>query len=329
MKQEVVTLTPLSGKKAFLFVTGGFEFQPGYVMAQYATGGIGPGPISTLNIRDVADDVNAVVRDANANEITFYTVDASGLQPDVEGAAGAESLGQRSATSFDPFGTRPAVSFLARQDRQNGLQILARETGGLALLNTNGFDKGLERVYRAVSSYYSIGLNLTGLATGKYEDVRVEVRRPGVTIAARRGFQPRPEALVIADRARATMGTDLSYTGIPVQLQTKPPTPSKKNYLVPLTVLVPASGLTFVPDGDKATARAEYYIGSVDDKGRMSDVSRQESTFQVSKDQIQPNSLLRFDAQLETRKGNVRVVVNVRDAASGKMGTARANLRVE
>lgn len=330
MKQEVVTLTPLSGKKAFLFVTGGFEFQPGYVMAQYATGGIGPGPISTLNIRDVADDVNAVVRDANANEITFYTVDASGLQPDVEGAAGADSLGQRSATSFDPFGNRPAVSFIARQDRQNGIQILARETGGLALLNTNGFDKGLDRVYRAVSSYYSIGVNLSGLATtGKYEDLRVDVRRPGVTVAARRGFQPRPEAVVIADRARATMVTDLSYTGISVQLQTKPPTPSKKNYLVPLTVLVPASGLTFVPDGDKATARAEYYIGSVDDKGRKSEVSRQESTFEVPKDQIQPNALLRFDAQLETRKGNVRIVVNVRDAASGKMGTARANLRVE
>ena len=41
MKQELVTLTPLNGKKAFLFVTGGFEYQPGYVMAQYATGGIG------------------------------------------------------------------------------------------------------------------------------------------------------------------------------------------------------------------------------------------------------------------------------------------------
>ncbi len=38
---------------------------------------------------------------------------------------------------------------------------------------------------------------------------------------------------------------------------------------------------------------------------------------------------MRFDAQLQTRKGNVRVVVNVRDTVSGKMGTARANLRVE
>ena len=329
MKQELVTLTPLRGKKAFLFITGGFESQPGYVMAQYASGGIGPSPISSISLRDVSDDLNAVIRRANGNEITFYTVDASGLTPEGEGAAGADSLGSRQGASFDPFGTRPAVSFIARQDRQSGLQLLARDTGGLALLNTNDFGKGLSRVYSDVSTYYSLGVKLSGLATTKYEEVRVEVSRPGTTVRARRGFEARPEVDVIRDRAMATMGTDLSYGGIPVQLQTKPATEGKKYPVVPITVLVPASALTFVPEGDKATARAEYYIGSIDDKGRMSDVSRQESSFQMPVGQEKTSAMLRFDAQLETRKGNVRLVVNVRDAVSGKMGTARASLRVE
>lgn len=329
MKQELVTLTPLNGKKAFLFVTGGFEFQPGWVMSQYATGGFGPGSISAMNVRDVSADVDAVVRSANGNEITFFTVDASGLTLESEGAAGAETLSGRQGVAFDPLGTRPAVSFIARQDRQNGLQILARETGGLALLNTNDFDQGLSQVYRAVSTYYSVGVNLSGLAAGKYEDIRVEVNRPGVTARARRGFESRPEADLVSDRARATMGTDLSYTGIPVQLKIRPATEQKKYFLVPVTVLVPASALTFVPEGDKSTARVEYYIGSVDDKGRMSDVNRQQSTFQVPPDQANSSAMLGFQAQLQTRKGNVRIVVNVRDSATGKMGTARASLRVE
>ena len=42
-----------------------------------------------------------------------------------------------------------------------------------------------------------------------------------------------------------------------------------------------------------------------------------------------PAAMLRFDARLQVRKGNVRIVVNVRDAATGKMGTARRSLRVE
>ena len=329
MKQELVTLTPLNGKKAFLFVTGGFEFQPGWVMAQYASGGFGPAPISAINLRDVSGDVNAVVQKANGDEITFYTIDASGLTPEGEPASGGETVASRQGASFDPFGTRPAVSFIARQDRQNGLQILARETGGLALLNTNDFERGLSRVYRDVSTYYTVGVNLSGLPSGKYQDVRVEVNRPGVTVRARRGFEARPESEIVRNRALATLGTDLSYTGIPVQLQTRPATEDKKYYVVPLTVLVPASALTFVPEGDKTVAHAEYYIGSIDDKGRTSEVARQESSFQVPPDQAKSSSMLRFDAQLQTRKGNIRIVVNVRDAASGKMGTARASLRVE
>ena len=37
-----------------------------------------------------------------------------------------------------------------------------------------------------------------------------------------------------------------------------PATPDKKNYLLPITVLVPADTLTFVPQGDKESARAEF-----------------------------------------------------------------------
>ena len=39
--------------------------------------------------------------------------------------------------------------------------------------------------------------------------------------------------------------------------------------------------------------------------------------------------MLRYSAQLQTKKGNYRIVVNVRDVASGKMGTARANVHIE
>jgi hypothetical protein len=36
-----------------------------------------------------------------------------------------------------------------------------------------------------------------------------------------------------------------------------------------------------------------------------------------------------YNATLQTRKGNQRIVVNLRDRASGKMGTAKADVRIE
>ena len=54
IQSELVTLTPLNGKKAFLFLSGGFEYQPGYVMAQYASGNYLP-TMANINVRDISE----------------------------------------------------------------------------------------------------------------------------------------------------------------------------------------------------------------------------------------------------------------------------------
>jgi hypothetical protein len=60
----------------------------------------------------------------------------------------------------------------------------------------------------------------------------------------------------------------------------------------------------------------------------MSDISKEEATFTLpeGKDDTMP---LVYSATLTTRKGNHRIVVNIRDKVTGKMGTAKADLRVE
>jgi hypothetical protein len=39
--------------------------------------------------------------------------------------------------------------------------------------------------------------------------------------------------------------------------------------------------------------------------------------------------MLQYKTNLETRKGNHRIVVSVRDRATGRTGTATADIRVE
>ena len=322
MQSELVTLTPLNGKRAFLFLSGGFEYQPGWIMAQYAGGNFASTGLINVNIRDVPTRISAMVQRANADQVTFYTVDATGLTAD--GTPASES-----SPSLNTFQQRPSLGFQARQDRQNGMQEMAVETGGIALLNTNDFQAGLSRVYQQVSTYYTLGVTLSKLGITGYQKVDVAVSRPGVTVRARKGFEPLSESQRVALRARATMETDLSYSGIPARVEVAAPTPDKKYFVLPMTVLIPAHALTFVPDGAKETARAEFYIGSVDEKGNTSDLSRQETTFQIEAGKSKADTVLRYSAQLQTKKGNYRIVVNVRDVASGKLGTARANVHVE
>ena len=72
VNSELATLAPLAGKKAFIFVSGGFEFQPGYAMASYA---LGQTNRLALETRNFSQELEQIVRRANAAEITFYTVD--------------------------------------------------------------------------------------------------------------------------------------------------------------------------------------------------------------------------------------------------------------
>jgi VWFA-related protein len=311
---ELATLSPLAGKKAFLFVSGGFEFQPGYAMATYA---LGPASLLALDVRNMGPELDELARRANASEITFYTIDARGLT--------GEGI---SASNDDPLMSRPGVSFLARQDSQEGMMHLARETGGLALLNSNDLRQGLSRIYQDTSMYYSLGITLSKLPAASYQDVRVEVNRPGAVVRARRGYAARTEEDRARDRVQATLKTNLAYGAIPMTLRTAPATKQGGKFTVPISVTLPATALTFVPEGAERRATADVAIGVMDDAGRMSDISRQEATFTLPEGKNDSEPLV-YTATLQTRKGNQRIVVNLRDRASGKMGTAKADVRIE
>ncbi len=314
MSAELTTLTALPGKRAFLLISGGFDMQPGSAMMQYA---VGTFSLQSYDTGNMGSEIEALVRRANATDVTFYTVDARGLT-----AEGATAGGD------DPLLNRPGVSFFARQDSQAGLQTLATETGGIALLNTNGLTNGLERIYEDASTYYSVGVNLSTLPGSGFRNVRVTVTRPGLSVRSRRSFAPRSPVERGGDVAQAALRSNIQYRGIPVQLSTAPATKDKKYYTMPVVVSVPASALTFLPEGSSRKATADVYIGVMDDAGRMSEIGRQEASFTLPPD-APANAPVRYTATLQMRKGNARLVVNVRDRETGRMGTARADVHVE
>ena len=60
----------------------------------------------------------------------------------------------------------------------------------------------------------------------------------------------------------------------------------------------------------------------------MSEISKNEATFTLPAGRDETTPLV-YNATLTTRKGNHRIVVNVRDKVTGRMGTAKADLRIE
>jgi hypothetical protein len=85
------------------------------------------------------------------------------------------------------------------------LQTLAENTDGIAIVNSNNIEAGLKRVVDDLTSYYLLGYYSTNAKSdGKFRKISVRVKRPGVTVRARRGYRAPTAEEVAARVAGAT-----------------------------------------------------------------------------------------------------------------------------
>jgi len=90
---------------------------------------------------DLAIELNELTREANRANATFYSIDPRGL------VAGQDLDEQVDPTEWE--------SHLRKS--QDSLRVLAEQTGGIAVVNTNDFDKALKRIDAETSDYYVLG----------------------------------------------------------------------------------------------------------------------------------------------------------------------------
>jgi len=131
-----------------------------------------------LHLREVYDL-------ANRNNVAIYAVDPRGLP----------------VSEFDL--SQPAVA--GELDRQylnstmDTLRLLAEQTDGRAIVNRNDLAAGMTQIVRDTSAYYLLGYTSTQAPTdGRFHEIKVQVKRPGVQVRARRGYW----ALTTEDVAR-------------------------------------------------------------------------------------------------------------------------------
>lgn len=124
-----------------------------------------------MDIRMLMRDVTT---DANRNNVSMYMLDPRGL-------AGFE------------FDINEGVGLTADADSlrstQDSLRVMADETDGRAIVNRNDLGGGLAQMMRDASAYYLLGYSSNAAPTdGRFHQIRVKVKRPGIEVRARRGY---------------------------------------------------------------------------------------------------------------------------------------------
>jgi len=136
----------------------------------------------TFSDAELAFELGEITRSANRANTTIYTIDPRGL------VAGADIDEQ-----VDPMEWGNYV-----RKSQDSLRVLAEETGGVAVVNMNDFDKALKNIDAASSDYYVLGYYSSNPDVNKRRrQLEVKVTRKDLNVFSRKEYvlrAPKPPA---------------------------------------------------------------------------------------------------------------------------------------
>jgi VWFA-related protein len=133
---------------------------------------------------DMREWVKQITDVAARSDVRFSTLDARGLMRDPR--LQNQLSGEQPLSGASDFGL---TSIDANVDV---LTSLALETGGALHRNRNDLGPALELIARETGTHYVLGYRPLRAFDGSFRRIEVRVRRPGVTVRARRGYVASP-----------------------------------------------------------------------------------------------------------------------------------------
>jgi VWFA-related protein len=136
------------------------------------------------------DDIRKTADLLTAGQVAIYPIAAEGLSPDSAFQANDKEIGEKRGQ----FAMRDQIRNLRtggadRDSNHSAMDELAKQTGGQAFYNTNGFNDVLTRVVNNGTRYYSLAYTPENPKPDrKYRRIQVKLLQGKDTLAYRRGY---------------------------------------------------------------------------------------------------------------------------------------------
>jgi VWFA-related protein len=229
IKNTLNGLAGIKGRKIFVYVSEGLPSTAGMelfdaVQRKYAE------KASTLEAfeYDLNSKYATIIQTANAQGVSIWPLDASGLSVDEMVTAENRS-----------FQTRPN-DFMMRQNSQGPLLTMAEETGGVASVNSNSWKAKLDELASDFSNFYSLGYRTSRSAVDRPHAVAVNVKRKGMHVRYRKSYLEKTPETQAAESVLASLfyPRDDNPLGIHVSVGAQKPYDNEV-FSVPVRVSVP------------------------------------------------------------------------------------------
>ncbi len=338
----VTTLGGVHGRKAVVHVSSGLPQQSGLSVFTYLVEQVCPATDSTFmrNASEAtmaatgfnqASRFNLVTAHANANRVTIFPVDAAGLRT----PTGDISLAGEGLTFGDRAEPSARNDLLFVTNAQDGLFLLAEETGGKALVNSNDLTELMDDVALELSSGYSLGFLLTDRRPGQVRQVEVRLAAAAKArhrrIRYRRSFRDKPLEERLAERllSVAHLGGEENPLGAVLHFLPSE-SPGRKLHGLSVGVTVPKEAATLVPgpDGTPPRGALRLWLVAVDDEKGTRTTVRQRGVRVGGGGVTATAGAFRFEVDLTLPEGDYAVAVGVRNETTGAVSLLRSAVSV-
>jgi VWFA-related protein len=323
LKDLVGSLAGLPGRKAILYVSDGLELVPGEDVFNALQEKFTDASNVILESRtwDLTRRFQELIASANANRISFYTVDAGGLR--VSTNVSAEQA-QPGASSY--------VDSIYWTNLQGSIQMMAERTGGVAIINTNDPGKGLQVIAADFKNFYSLGYSPAHGGDGRYHKIDVRLKnRKDLVVRHRDGFRDKTVQSRMSDGVTSALFFDVESN--PLDLAIERGAEKRRDdghYEVSIAVKIPIGKLVLVPEGDKQVAHVRLFFAAMDDKGGISEVQESQFPIEIPAAEVAEATTKswRYDVPLVMREGPQKLAVGLRDELGQVSSFAVRTIRV-
>ncbi len=292
------------GRKVMLLLSGGWPYNPGQWLID------DPDRYVYTNILAGGDEIyRPLIETANRLSYTLYPIDVPGLDADDSFSA------DRSANDIDFDRAR----FDDRErEEETTLHNLARQTGGKALVDGAAAD-AFQRVHEDTRSYYWIGFTPDWKGDDEAHKVKIETRRKGQKARTRRGFSDlsRQTEVTMMVESALLFGDPPGAAPLGASIG-KGRRAGRGKLQVPLRVVIPIDGLTFLPVEGGFQADTELRVAVLDEDGNTSEIPVIPLEFKTTKPPGEGRVTV-FETSMKVRQKKHELVVSLYDKPSGKI----------
>ncbi len=321
------------------YVVRGMRELPGRKSIMLLSDGFMLFTVDGLGFRDsgrVMESLRRLVDLANRASVVIYTMDARGLQ--ITGLTAADNTSGRPPAEIEREMT-------GRRDRlfdtQGGLQYLARQTGGISIVNNNDLSGGIRKILDD-QSFYLIAYEPDDATfdprTRRFNRLEIKVTRPGTRVRYRSGFFGVSDERMIranqtpAQRLMTSLTSPFAVNDISLKLNALFYNTARSGNVIRSLLHIRAQDLKFTdePDGGKKLVFDIIGVGFGDNGIAVDQTSKTYAmVFQKEAFEQVLKSGIVYDFSFPVKKpGAYQLRVALRDHGSDKLGSANQFVEV-